>query len=747
MRYVLGKFELHKESRRLYFDGQLMPASQRGIDILLYLIALNGASASKKELLGVVWPGEVANEARLIKQISLLRRSIEYCGADRSIIITVQGSGYRTDRWEIKLPAASTIELRQEEVDRSPDPVAPSVTASRWPRLNRRGVAPGLLLFIPLFFVIIFLFLSIVSQVEVHSNFGPSGIISAQARGGFKRSLRFSRDGRAIAYYQSAEPDGTGQLFIVNLPGNSTVAIPGSWNADEEIAWSPDNRSVALLRSNGTDSDRRHLVLSSLDGQQVRKIAEVEGDGIDWSPSGQDLAVCERPFDNDGVDPGSVLIHLLASDGSNHRRLTRPPHQDRVVDSHPRFSPHGSQIAFFRHHLGRDDRELCLIDIASGEEVTLLREKSHITALEWSPDGTEILFISNRSGVARLWSISATKSQSTPSPDLVTMIGDPLRSFSISGAGNLAYVSLPDNNSQIDLIPLPKGNLDSLLHSLSRPDYVPCTISSGSSTYSPAFSPDGSRLAFVSNLSGAEEIWIANSRCTNHQQLTFLNRRDRTQTGGMNWLDWSDDGNRIAFTRRIDQQSDLFYLDVAKGRVYQLTDTPGDESNPVWSHDAGQIYYVWAPNQTAGVPRQIRRLNLISNQTETFVEGCDGRFDLLSNRPHLYFARKHRLWQKNLKTGEEHQLASLDEVANNENWEISRESIYLLRRRSQPWPTLSRLDLSGGLQAERVENLLDLDISPAGLNPRLAISPDGRSIASTSISLPAREIRFLSYLR
>jgi len=756
MRYILGKFELHKASRRLSFDGEPVPVGQLGIDILLFLIERNGEVASKSELLQAIWPGEQVNESRVVKQISLLRRSIESLPGAPSIVETVSGLGYRADRWEVTWPEAPAIEVADQGASReaSPDKGSPAISAGgirsvrsaeiRWPsrwrgwlRLHWRRAA----LSVPLVLLLIYVFLSVVSQIEVRYKFGPSGIVKARSHQGFKRRLNFSRDGRLLAYYQSTEPDGAGQLLMANLTDQSVAPLPGSGDAEEEIAWSPDNRSIALLRADGDGGTRRQLLISSLDRQEVRTIAKVAAGGIDWAPNGRQFAVCDEIAGTGQPDSGSIRIHLLAADGSSRRLATDNPTQGRVIDSRPRFSPDGSRLAFLRRHLADQSLEIRLVDLADGEERQLIQEPGklgepvEISDLDWSPNSREVLFLSNRNGRPQLWRVSSDNSAANPSPDLVTMISDPIHSFSISDRGDLAYVCLPESKSQIDLIPFPEESLDSLFHRRQGPGDVPCTICSSNSTYAPAFSPDGNQIAFLSTQSGAEEIWIANTDCTNYRQLTFLDQP------GLHRPTWSRDGTRIVFDRQIGGQFDLFHFDLGSGRIHRLTDTAGDEFSPIWSRNSGAIYYSW---QSKGVERgtlQVRRLDLATGQTDLLVEEGGGRLALSSNEEQLYFTRQDRIWRKNLQTGEDLRLAHLEEITRQASWEINRDNIYLIRREDPAMPALFWSDLLSG----RMERVVELDTPVPKSNPSFAISPNGRVLAVTSISPSTKEIRFLKY--
>ena len=758
MRYVRGQFELHKAARKLYFDGELVPVSQLGIDILLYLIELNGAIATKKELLEAIWPGEEAGESRLVKQISLLRRSLESLSADSSVIQTIPGSGYQTESWEVRMPGTSTVKIDQQvaqsedsprqatliapaagEGTNPPSPTGRPAGSGRW--LRRVALA------VPLIVFSFYLFLSIISQIEVRFKFGPSKIVRVRHSQGFKRSLNFSRDGRSLACYQSTEPGGRGQLAIVNLTTDSTVPLPGRWNADEEIAWAPDNQSIALLNSNDKEDNRRQLIISSVDGQQVRNIGEVASGGLDWSPDGQNLAVCERRGASADPASDSTLIYLCATDGSNRKQLTTPATQSRVVDSHPRFSPDGSRIAFIRRNVTNNRVGVHLVDLASGQERQLVAGESSITDLDWSPNGDELLFLSSRNGEPQLWYVSGTKGGEWSTPAPFTRISTPILSFSLSAQGELAYVCLPGNNSQIDLMPFTEGALESVFNRLKFQDrdYVPCTITASNSTYTPTFSPDSRQIAFISTRSGSAEIWSANPDCTNHRQLTFRN------LSGIEGLDWSGDGTRIAFSQKIDGQFDLFSLDLASGQINRVTETADDEFSPVWSQKSGALYYSWESVAKERPSSQIRRVDLTTKVTDTLVEESGWRFAVSSNQEELYFTRQDQIWHKRLKTGQERRLANLDDLLRGVSWDLKDDRLYLITRREKPWPSLFRLDLPDERLSGPVEEVMELDAfitnSTSKSSPGFDIAPNTRAIATTSISSSATEIRFLKYAR
>jgi DNA-binding winged helix-turn-helix (wHTH) protein len=85
-----GRFEVRRTQRKLLCDGQVLRVGARAFDLLLALIDRPDRLVTKSELLDLVWPGLVVEEANIQVQVSALRRLL---GADA--IATVPGFGYR----------------------------------------------------------------------------------------------------------------------------------------------------------------------------------------------------------------------------------------------------------------------------------------------------------------------------------------------------------------------------------------------------------------------------------------------------------------------------------------------------------------------------------------------------------------------------------------------------------------------------------------------------------------------------
>ena len=115
----------------------------------------------------------------------------------------------------------------------------------------------------------------------------------------------------------------------------------------------------------------------------------------------------------------------------------------------------------------------------------------------------------------------------------------------------------------------------------------------GSSTWS----ADGKSIAFVSNMSGRNNIWVVPSEGGFPTQLTVSDQR---QTA----IAWSPDGKWIAYQSDYDgdEQWDMFLVSPKTGKVVNITQTREiAETNPTWSPDGRYLAYEVKPKTSAAV--------------------------------------------------------------------------------------------------------------------------------------------------
>ena len=111
----------------------------------------------------------------------------------------------------------------------------------------------------------------------------------------------------------------------------------------------------------------------------------------------------------------------------------------------------------------------------------------------------------------------------------------------------------------------------------------------------PTWSPDGKQIAFISNMSGRNNLWLVPADGGFPVQLTVSDQRQTSPT-------WSPDGKWIAYQSDYDgdEQWDIFLVSPKTGKVVNLTQTREiAEMNPTWSPDGRYLAYEVKPKTSA----------------------------------------------------------------------------------------------------------------------------------------------------
>ena len=190
---------------------------------------------------------------------------------------------------------------------------------------------------------------------------------------------------------------------------------------------------------------------------------------------------------------------------------------------HPRFSPSGERIAF--EVQGASGADIWTADLAAKTFERLTREGFNDRP-EWTPDGRRVLFGSARTTPQSLWwqpadgSGIATRLQSHP--------------FSIREG-----VITPDGRALVFRLDTPNDNRDIFMRPLTG-DTTPVPLLVGpNDDKQPRVSPDSKWLAYVSNESGLEEVYV--------RALAPGGGRVPVSAGGAGEPLWSPDGKRLFY--------------------------------------------------------------------------------------------------------------------------------------------------------------------------------------------------------
>jgi Tol biopolymer transport system component len=168
-------------------------------------------------------------------------------------------------------------------------------------------------------------------------------------------------------------------------------------------AWSPDGTQIAFAAQTGTlEEDQRmtEIYVMRADGTDRRRLTTNEAldASPSWSPDGERIAFTRITEPGSGTARSGIFV--VDAGGGNELQLTHAALPS--VDAGPAWSPDGSEIAFTRAapSAGSDDPRAGIYAVSpEGGEPRKLADDG--AEPDWSPDGTRIAFTSYRDGFGR----------------------------------------------------------------------------------------------------------------------------------------------------------------------------------------------------------------------------------------------------------------------------------------------------------------------------------------------------------
>ncbi len=334
------------------------------------------------------------------------------------------------------------------------------------------------------------------------------GVAEAQTRGLQSTDLlklrlvgevKFSPDGSRLAY-SVINNDGPArpysQLWIMTVADGKSIRLGNEKDTSSSLEWSPDGQWIAY---DGRLGDKSGLIVARPDGSNPKFLAALQGTNnplpstgksITWSPDGKRIAFVSSV-------PGPE---------------TQDATGDPIVITRYLYKPDDSE-GFTRFN---DDRRLHIfvVDVASGQVRQLTTGDHYEHSIDWSPNGEEIVFISNRE----------------PNEDQFF-------------------------NYDIFTLKLADGSIRRL-------------TSTESAEYRPRWSPDGKTIVHQATKRGLTDlettmedthIWLINADGSNRREISSMidNRQGAPA--------WSADGKAVYFTVQDRGNVRLYRLPVAGG--------------------------------------------------------------------------------------------------------------------------------------------------------------------------------------
>ena len=358
-----------------------------------------------------------------------------------------------------------------------------------------------------------------------------------------------------------------------------------------------------------------------------------------------------------------TAIVLVAVESGEKQKLTSPP-VAWVGDFNAAISPDGRTLAFLRMEVG-PTADIFLAPISDGVKLRqLTHDNREINGLAWTPDGQEIVFSSRRAGDTTLWRIAAAGG----TPELLPAVGGDAAYPAIARQGRrAAFARFTTRTSFWKLDLSPEG--------LRRPPVQ--LVASSRRDHAPMLSPDGRRIAFVSDRSGTEEVWVCDSQGGNAVQLTSL--------GFTNVPDWSPDSRNIVFAARPEARNLIFTIAVSGGTPHQLD--PQEGYNPSWSRDGRWIYFRSRRTGTA----QMWKIPAKGGYAMQLTKGGGGGPGLESvDGKYFYYKKGEEVWKVPIEGGEE-TLVTAEKVNFANYWVLGSQGLYFTQPREAEHKTMLKL--------------------------------------------------------
>ncbi|WP_248963607.1 amidohydrolase family protein [Sphaerisporangium perillae] len=429
------------------------------------------------------------------------------------------------------------------------------------------------------------------------------------------REPRYSPDGRTIAY--SSDAGGGYGIHLLDVATGATRVLADSSAEEYEPAWSPDGSEIAFVVA-----DTRIDVVDMATGARSTKVTVPAGQVIhqpSWTPNGTDVAYhlfhdgandlagtagalvtgeevfpFRAGFTPDGryyyTSAGTIRTRRLGSTSAGTvgftaaLTATTPKYKKsvRVFDApgsfpvmgigSPTMSPDGSTIAF------RALNDIYLMRIGH-EPTPLFGDRWWKADPDFSPDGRQLVFVSDRTGTLNVW----VRDLATGTDRQLTHLTDSA-ALSVRWSPNGKEIAYLDQDGALWVLDVATGDIQKVFDATFEPGR-------------PTWSPDGKTIALAAVVpysrryrEGLSKILLVD-RATGAGTYVDPAPHRSLQTRGDDGPVWSPDGTMLAFA----MESLLWVLPVDRtgrptGPARQVTRELSDA--PAWAGDSATLLYL-----------------------------------------------------------------------------------------------------------------------------------------------------------
>jgi len=237
----------------------------------------------------------------------------------------------------------------------------------------------------------------------------------------------------------------------------------------------------------------------------------------------------------------------------NETKIIAADQDPDITIRSPRFSPDSTQISFIKS-LQNQKGEVWIVDVQSGEKRALVSDRLAENPMDtgWIMEGKQLVYLTDRSGAYALWTINFA--ENTLLTLTVTIDVKPLERIGMA--------------VWKDRIVLPRHFVHSDI-ALSDGTVV---VHSDDLKFDPAFSPDGSQVAYTVQSDNNFSIWTSGTRGEN-PVFRVAGREAR----------WAPNGYQLVYTSTdLNGNPDIWKLDLRNNDIERVTDAEEIDSEADW---------------------------------------------------------------------------------------------------------------------------------------------------------------------
>jgi DNA-binding winged helix-turn-helix (wHTH) protein len=495
-------------------DEMVRRITVKSLHVLLALVEQHDRVVSREALLDRVWPETMPTDDVLTQAVTQLRKAFGDGHEAPRYIETIAKAGYRLlapVAWLEPAPPSPIGQMAPSVPITSAEPAAaaaPAVSVAEpepAPHVAVPAPAPApptrrrIWLIAASVLGVCALVAAYLTRENEPAPQRTGTQIASPAAPALNFSVLTSRPGQE--WMPSLSPDATQVAYVeADAQGGATTVMvqttaqvsprrltqPPEGSSDVMPVWSPDGRELAFVRL-GPDKGCQIMLVAASGGAERRAGACYGGSysWFDWTPDGEGLVMGGLKLAGETRAPLRVLE---LADG--RWRALRYPIRDGDIDINPHYSPDGRSLGF-RRNVSLSD--LWLMPAAGGPLQRLTDLRTDIRGWDWLPDGSGLVLSDvGMGGMLRRLDLRSGRltELDVPPPMLMPDLAAraPALVFEISRSRNGLFRADPGGQTR------------------ARP--AAQLFASSGDDLLPAISPDGSTLAFYSDRSAHNALWI-----------------------------------------------------------------------------------------------------------------------------------------------------------------------------------------------------------------------------------------------